>query len=177
MDQSPNALRRSGLYDISTRSPREQGVLRSAPVKWVRGKLSERQWRLVRLWGPVAAGALLLLIVLAVWLPALAERRIRQRLAPLDLDFRASIGLSLSGAVLRDVEVLTKSGQRLLQARRVEADVSFWHGELRGVSSRRPRSRWSWSGCACGDNSAPRAAPATRASPRSPLARRASYQG
>jgi hypothetical protein len=109
-------------------------MLRSGPVKWVRSKLSERQWRLVRLWGPIAAGVLLLLIVVSVWLPALAERRIRQRLAPLDLDFRASIGLSLSGAVLRDVEVLTKSGQRLLQARRVEADVSFWQGELRAVS-------------------------------------------
>ncbi|HEX6239233.1 MAG TPA: hypothetical protein VFZ61_00010, partial [Polyangiales bacterium] len=106
-------------------------------MKWVQGvraKLTERQWRALRLWGPIALGALLLLLLAASWLPSLAESRIRERLAPHGLEFRADIGLSLSGAALNDVEVRTKAGKPLLRAERIEADVAFWSGELRALS-------------------------------------------
>jgi hypothetical protein len=103
-------------------------------VKLPRVNLSADQLRLVKRWGPVAGGLCALCLVVAFWLPALAESKIKSRLASYGLDFRADVGLSLSGAVLRDVEILAVGGRHVLRAKRLVADVSFLGGDLESVA-------------------------------------------
>jgi hypothetical protein len=66
-------------------------------------------------------------------LPTLAESKIRSRLANYGLEFRADVGLSFSGAVLRDVEILA-GPRHVLRAKRLMAGVSFLGGELESVA-------------------------------------------
>jgi hypothetical protein len=101
-------------------------------VKLPQVNLSAAQLRLVKRWGPVAFGVCVLCLVVAFWLPSLAKSKIQSRLAGYGLELRADVGLSFSGAVLRDVEILATAGRPVLRAKRLSADVS-WSGEVQSV--------------------------------------------
>jgi hypothetical protein len=103
-------------------------------VKVPRLNLTASQLQLLKRWGPVAAGVCAVCLAVAFWLPSMAERKIRSRLAAYGLDFRADVGLSFSGAVLRDVEILSAGGRPVLKAQRLSADIAIWGGELQSLA-------------------------------------------
>ncbi|HTU56928.1 MAG TPA: DUF748 domain-containing protein, partial [Polyangiales bacterium] len=103
-------------------------------MKLPRLNLTASQLLLLKRWGPVAGGVCAVCLVVAFWLPSLAERKIQSRLSAYGLDFRADVGLSFSGAVLRDVQILSATGRPVLKAQRLSADISVWGGELQSIA-------------------------------------------
>ena len=82
---------------------------------------------------PVLGGVASLLLVALVWLPGLAEEKIRARLAPMGLSFEAgSVHVGLAGVSVGDL-IVTSQGRSVLKARKLVADVALFGGRLRAL--------------------------------------------